>query len=88
MSLTLQQIRDKIENEVMYLNKKPYSHNIIGWYLEHIKEDFGREEMENAVYDFDLHYKGWSHLVGRDDLTKKFENGDFDSDSDSDSDYE
>jgi hypothetical protein len=84
MSLTLQQIRDKIENEVMYLNIKQYSHNIIGLYLRSIDEKFGRDEMENAVYDFDLHYKGWGHLVGRDDLNEKFANGEFDSDSDSD----
>lgn len=57
---TLKELRDQIKNEVAYIDKKPYSHNIIGLCLSSIDEHFGKEEANKVIKDFKLDKKGWS----------------------------
>ena len=55
----LDEMREKIECEVPYVGKKPYSHNIISLLLSSIEGKFGRAEAIKAMKDFKLNKKGW-----------------------------
>ena len=49
-----------IENEVMFENVKPYSHNIINISLQAIANQHGREAANKVIEDLDLERLGWS----------------------------
>lgn len=59
MDKTLKDIRDKIKKEVPYVDMKPYSHNLISLYLMQINKEFGKEEANKVIDDFDLELLGW-----------------------------
>jgi len=60
MLKTLEELREKIEDEVPYVDVKPYSHNIIGLLLSQIAKEHGRAEANKAIEDFGLEELGWS----------------------------
>lgn len=44
------ELRGKIVNLIPTINKKPYSHNLIGLYLAEVAENYGRHESEQDHY--------------------------------------
>ena len=63
MKKTLRELRASIKKEVKYVDKKPYSHNIISLTLGIIAEEFGKAEANKAIVDFKLEKRGWSQQV-------------------------
>ena len=57
---SLEQLRIKIKRESRFVGKKPYSHNIIGLYLQEIARDHGQVEANKAIIDFKLNKLGWN----------------------------
>ena len=49
-----------IEDEVMFVNVKPYSHNIINIALGAIAHEYGDEAVNQVIGDLDLERLGWS----------------------------
>jgi hypothetical protein len=60
---TLKEWIQTIEDEVMYVNVKPYSHNIIGFALRAIANNYGDEEANKVIEDLDLERLGWHKVV-------------------------
>jgi len=60
MTETLTELRMKIVNLVPTINKKQFSHNLIGLYLQEIASHYGKDEANKAILDFKLNKKGWS----------------------------
>jgi len=60
MAKTLEQWRETIEENVDYVDVKPFSSNIIGLALRAIGEGYGESEAKKAVKDFGLDKLGWS----------------------------
>ena len=58
----LKRLRDRIEREVPFVGRKPYSHNIIGLTLNEIAVDFGVAEANRAIRDFGLEEFGWREV--------------------------
>lgn len=58
----LQELRDKISAERRFVDKKPYSHNIISLTLQQIHTEFGKEESNAAVRELKLEKLGWSEV--------------------------
>lgn len=56
---TLEGHRATIQKEVPYINKKPFSANIIGITLRMIADEYGKDEANKAIDDFKLEKKGW-----------------------------
>ena len=56
---TLKQLRLEIQMERPYVNRKPYSHNIISLVLHQIANEYGRAEANKAIKDFRLGTLGW-----------------------------
>lgn len=56
---TLDELRERIEHEVDYVDVKPYSHNIISLALMQINEGYGNAEANRAIRDFGLDDLGW-----------------------------
>ncbi len=48
----LEKLRERIEENVEYVDVKPFSHNIIGMTLRIIAEEFGKEKANQAIEDF------------------------------------
>jgi len=59
MKSTLEELRQSIKEERQYVDKKPYSHNIISLRLQQIFEDYGKVETNKAIKDFKLDKLGW-----------------------------
>jgi hypothetical protein len=59
MKKTLPELRAQINLERKIVDKKPFSHDIIGICLRQIYEDFGKEEGNKTVREFGLHMFGW-----------------------------
>ena len=59
MPKTLAQLRQMIKKEVPFVDVKPYSHNIIGVVLMQINNEYGKDEANKAIDDFDLQSLGW-----------------------------
>jgi predicted AlkP superfamily phosphohydrolase/phosphomutase len=60
MDKTLKELRNDISRERKYVDKKPYSHNIINFTLREIAAKFGKEEANKAVRELKLIKLGWS----------------------------
>ena len=60
MNTELEELREEIKAEKRFVDKKPYSHNIINMALRIIADKFGKEEANKAVRDFGLEKLGWS----------------------------
>ncbi len=59
MDKRLEELREDIKRERKYVDKKPYSHNIISITLLIIAKEFGKEEANKAITDFKLINLGW-----------------------------
>lgn len=57
--MDLEKAREKIRNEVGFVNVKPYSHNIIGMTLLSVAEGYGREQANKLIDEFGLEKLGW-----------------------------
>ena len=58
-----------IEREVMFVNVKPYSHNIINIALQAIANDHGHDSANKVIENLDLERLGW-HKVKVDGRAK------------------
>jgi hypothetical protein len=56
---TLEDWIQTIEEEVMFVNVKQYSHNIISLALRAIAEDYGIAAANKVIEDLDLERLGW-----------------------------
>ena len=56
---TLADWRERIEDEVDYVDVKPYSHTLISLALGAIGKNWGRLEANKAITDFGLDDLGW-----------------------------
>ena len=62
MSKTLEDLRQEIKQEVPYIDKRPYSHNIVGLLLSQIAKEHGVAEANRAIRNLGLKRKGWSEV--------------------------
>ena len=58
----LMNLYDLIEQEVPFVDVKPYSRNIISIRLGQIAEAFGQREANEAIEHFGLEKLGWSKV--------------------------
>ncbi len=58
----LKRLRERIEREVPFVGRKPYSHNIIGLTLNQIAGEYGVAEANRAMRDFGLEKLGWREV--------------------------
>ena len=49
-----------IKQEIPFIDKKPYSHNIISIQLQLIDKKFGKDVVNNVIIDNHLRCYGWS----------------------------
>ena len=56
---TVKEWRADIKKEVPYINIKPFSHNIVGICLGAIAKEYGKEQADKAIDDFQLEQLGW-----------------------------
>ena len=64
MTKTLEELKQVIENEIPFIDIKPYSHNIISITLKIINDDYGEQEAINIIADnYDLQQKGWGYIL-------------------------
>lgn len=56
---TLEDYIESIENEIPYVDLKPYSHNIISSNLRCIAEQFGKETANKIIKNLNLISLGW-----------------------------
>jgi hypothetical protein len=62
MKKSLKELRNDIKKEVPFVDIKPYSHNIISICLQILSEDYGKDEANRAIRDFDLDKLGWREI--------------------------
>ena len=62
MKKSLNDWRETIDEEVPYVDVKPYSHNIISIALGAIANKHGQGEANKAIEDFGLKALGWSKV--------------------------
>jgi len=62
MEKTLKELRKQILNERDWVDIKPYSHNIISICLQILSEDYGQDEANKVIRDFDLTELGWREI--------------------------
>jgi hypothetical protein len=55
----------KICEEAEFVGIKPYSHNLVGLYLEELEKNhhYTKQQISDLVVDCGLDSKGWDHLV-------------------------
>jgi len=65
MVKTIEELRQAIINELMYVDIRPYSHNLVGLYMDELERNYGIKEVKRIVNDhaFWWESKGWGHLV-------------------------
>lgn len=59
MANSLQRLRETIAMEYRYVDKRPYSHNIISLALQSIARNYGKAEANEAIEDYNLEKLGW-----------------------------
>ncbi len=59
---TKSEIHEKIEREVPFVDIKPFSHNLIGMLLGMLAKQYGQEEANKAIDDYELEELGWSKV--------------------------
>ncbi len=59
MALTKKEIIGYIENELPFVDMKPYSHNIISLYLQSLYKLVGKEELNEYIKHSELINLGW-----------------------------
>lgn len=60
---TLGEWIEMIENEVMFVNVKPYSHNMISAALGAIADRWGNAEANRVIDELELEHLGWKKVV-------------------------
>jgi len=55
----LKEWRKSIKKEIPYIDIKPYSHNIVSISLQAIAKEYGKQEADKAINDFNLEQFGW-----------------------------
>lgn len=65
MSQTKEELKSKIVNELMYVDIKPYSHNLVGLYLDQLDKKFGKEALKEVLRENfnDFSINGWDYLL-------------------------
>lgn len=63
MKKSLNDWRKAIDNEVPYVDVKPYSHNIISIALSAIAKEHGQDVANEAIQDFGLEALGWNKVA-------------------------
>lgn len=58
----LNEYRKQIKQQVPFVDKRPFSHNIINVTLQVISNRFGHEEANRAIDDFGLSELGWEKV--------------------------
>ncbi len=61
-------IVDKIDENVDYIDLKPFSHNIIGMLLREASEKFGDSVANDLIEEFGLERQGWSKVKMDNDI--------------------
>ena len=61
--MTLQEIKNKIWGEIPFINKRPYSNNIVGCYLRQIEKHYGQEEVVKLIKNSPLKNLGWGYIA-------------------------
>ncbi|MHC4296436.1 MAG: hypothetical protein ACYS7Y_03975 [Planctomycetota bacterium] len=56
---TLDEYREQIGKNAPWVDRKSHSHNIINLCLLAINENFGKEEANKAIDDYNLEELGW-----------------------------
>ena len=56
---TLSQLKKEIKKEIPFVNIKPFSHNIISMGLRIVADEYGKEEANKIVRDFNLSRIGY-----------------------------
>ena len=51
---------NQVEEEIQYVDVKPYSHNIISIGLRQVDEKYGKEKVIEIFNDFNLEEYGWT----------------------------
>ena len=62
---TLEEWRSRIKKEIPFVDRKPFSHNIISIALGAIDHDYGIYEANRAIEDFKLERLGWKKITVR-----------------------
>ena len=57
---TLEELRQMIKDERPFVNKRPFSHNIISFTLREIDRRFGKAESQKAIRELGLKRLGLS----------------------------
>ena len=57
----LQYLKNKIWGELCFIGVRPYSHNLVGLYLEQIEKHYGHEEVVKLIKYSPLKDLGWSY---------------------------
>ena len=65
MVKAIEELRQAIINELMYVDIRPYSHNLVGLYMDELERNYGIKEVKRIVNDHASLWesKGWGHLV-------------------------
>ena len=58
---TFDELKETIDNEIEYVDVKPYSHNIISITLRQIDDKFGKKKVREVFDYFNLHELGWKY---------------------------
>jgi len=58
-----QKLINSIEREIPYVDKKPYSHNIININLSIIGDKFGQDKVKQIISQTNLKYLGWGYIL-------------------------
>ena len=59
---TLDVIREQIRKEIPHIDKKPYSHNIIGLLLSQVAKEHGTAAANALIDELGLEERGWSQV--------------------------
>jgi hypothetical protein len=60
---TKEELISIIKKEIPYVDKKPYSHNIINIQLEILGKKYGMEEAKKLIKKTKLKNLGWGHIL-------------------------
>ena len=60
--IKLEEFYETIDDEIDFVDIKPYSHNIISLVLKQISDKFGKNTANETIDHFDLESLGWKKL--------------------------
>ena len=61
----LDELKNKIFVELLHVELKPYSHNLVALYLTQLEEKYGEKEIINVMKEWSKLWAraGWSHIL-------------------------